>query len=63
MRQLAIVRPAGNVEIHVAGRIAVLVSHHVAVAVVDDLFDQINHVDHVPVARGSYVGGSTPNVL
>ena len=47
MRQLAIVRPAGNVEIHVAGRIAVLVSHRVAVAVVDDLFDQIDHVDHV----------------
>ena len=47
MRQLAIVRPAGNVEIHVAGRIAVLVGHHVAVAVVDDLLDQIDHVDHV----------------
>ncbi|KFI49709.1 hypothetical protein BBIA_1244, partial [Bifidobacterium biavatii DSM 23969] len=47
VRQLAVVRPARHVEVHVAGRIAVRVAHHVAVAVVDDLLDQVDHVDHV----------------
>ncbi len=47
MRQLAVVRPGGHVEVHIAGRLAVLVVHHVAVPVVDDLLDEVDHVDHV----------------
>ena len=47
MRQFAIMRPAGHVEVDVAGRIAVLVGHHITVAVVDDLPNKVDHVDHV----------------
>ena len=47
VRQLAVMRPARHVEVDVAGRVAVRVTHHIAVAVVDDLLDEVDHVDHV----------------
>ena len=40
-------RPARHVEVDVAGRVAVRVTHHISVAVVDDLLDEVDHVDHV----------------
>ena len=48
MRELAVVRPGGDVEIHVAGQFAVLVADHIGVAVVDDALDQVDHVDDMP---------------
>ena len=47
VRQLAVMRPARHVEVDVAGRVAVRVTHHISVAVVDDLLDEVDHVDHV----------------
>ena len=52
MGQLAVMRPARHVEIHVAGRLAIRVINYVAVTVVDDAADQVDHVDHVPGRAG-----------
>ena len=54
--QLAVPRPAGHVEVHVAGRVAGLIEHHIAVAVVQDAPDQVDHVQHV-ACGARLVGG------
>ena len=47
MGQLAVMRPGCHVEVHVAGRLSVLVAHHIGVAVIDDALDYVDHVGHV----------------
>ncbi len=48
VRELAVVRPRRHIEVHVARELAVLVAHHVGMAVVDDALDQVDHVHDVP---------------
>ena len=48
MRQFAVVRPACHIEIHVAGRVAVGVLHHVGVPVADNPLDELDHVGDMP---------------
>ena len=48
MRQLAVMRPGRHIEVHVAGRLAVIAAHHIGVAVIDDALDHIDHIGHMP---------------
>ena len=47
MRELAVGRPAGNVEIHIAAGGAICVGHHIGVTAVDEALHEVDHVVHV----------------
>ena len=54
--QLAVMRPGGHVEIHVAGGLAIRIRDHIAMAVVENALNQIDHVRHMAGGAGLHGG-------
>ena len=47
MGEFAVMRPGCHIEVHVAGGLAVRIRDHIAVAVVENALNQVDHVRHV----------------
>ena len=47
MGEFAVMRPGCHIEVHVAGGLAVRIRDHIAVTVVENALNQVDHVRHV----------------